>query len=81
MGRVRFLRVPARRLGALTRGASFDERKVSLGDHLGQGNGLCLSTLGIFPLPRCVPLAGRYIVTNFAITIYSANMMKRSFAR
>ena len=34
-GRVRTLRVPARRLGALTRGASLDERKVPLGDHFG----------------------------------------------
>ena len=36
--RVRTLRVPARRLGALTRGASLDERKVSLGDHFGNKN-------------------------------------------
>ena len=36
VGRVRALRVPARRLGALTRGASFDVRKVPLGDHFGR---------------------------------------------
>ena len=34
-GRVRTLRVPARRLGALTREASLEDRKVPLGDHYG----------------------------------------------
>ena len=38
VGRVRTLGEPARRLGALTRGASFDERKVPLGDHFGNKN-------------------------------------------
>ena len=38
VGRVRALRVPARRLGALTRRASLDARKVSLGDHFGNKN-------------------------------------------
>ena len=40
VGRVRTLRVPARRLGALTRGASLDERKVPLGDHFGIKTGV-----------------------------------------
>ena len=38
VGRVRTLRVPARRLGALIRGVSLDERKVPLGDHFGIKN-------------------------------------------
>ena len=38
VGRVRTLRVPARRLGALTRGASLDVRKVPHGDHFGIKN-------------------------------------------
>ena len=36
VGRVRTLRVPMRRLGALTRGASLDVIKVPLGDHFGR---------------------------------------------
>ena len=36
VGRFRTLRVPARRLGALTRGASLDVRKVPQGDHFGR---------------------------------------------
>ena len=35
VGRVRTLRVPARRLGALIRRVSLDKRKVPLGDHFG----------------------------------------------
>ena len=35
VGRVRALRVPARRLGDLTGRASLDERKIPLGDHFG----------------------------------------------
>ena len=38
VGRVRTLRVPARRFGALTREASLDVRKVPLGDHFGIKN-------------------------------------------
>ena len=38
VGRVRTLRVLARRLGALTRGASCDERIVPLGDYFGNKN-------------------------------------------
>ena len=38
VGRVRTFRVSARRLGALTRGASLDARKVPLGDHFGNKN-------------------------------------------
>ena len=34
VGRVRTLRVPARRFGALTKEASLDDRKVPLGHHL-----------------------------------------------
>ena len=35
LGRVRTLRVPARRLGSLTRGAFLGARKVPPGDHFG----------------------------------------------
>ena len=35
VGRVRTLRVPARRFGALTRESSLDDRKVPQGDHFG----------------------------------------------
>ena len=38
VGRVRTLRAPARRLGALIRGASLDVRKVPHGDHFGIKN-------------------------------------------
>ena len=38
VGRVRTLRVPARRFGALTREASLDDRKVPPGDHFGIKN-------------------------------------------
>ena len=38
VGRVRTLRVPARRFGALIREASLDDRKVPLGDHFGIKN-------------------------------------------
>ena len=74
MGRVRNLRVPARRFGALTREAPLDDRKVPIGDHFGRKTNVwgsskttvsCLSTLGIVPLPRCASLAGRYIWNSF----------------